>query len=74
MITSNLELDQEGKLQLPGYKCRGGIGYETKDTPQRLLRGEKKSGDGTVPYASLYYCSKWADQLRFKLIILLLSQ
>ena len=47
---------------MKGYKCKGGTAFETKHTPQSKLNGKKRSGDGTVPYASLSYCTHWAGQ------------
>jgi len=54
---TKLELDPAG--QFPNYVVEGGIAYETKDTKQNMLKGKQRSGDGTVPYASLAYCKKW---------------
>ena len=55
------ELDSKGSV--PNYKCAGGLGYETSNTPQiqpdtgiEILA----SGDHTVPYCSLRYCMVWA--------------
>uniref|UniRef100_A0A7S3PN78 Uncharacterized protein n=1 Tax=Aplanochytrium stocchinoi TaxID=215587 RepID=A0A7S3PN78_9STRA len=44
-----------------GYKHKNGILYETKDTPQISVDGSiiYKSGDGTVPYASLQHVFRW---------------
>jgi hypothetical protein len=50
------------KGKVPNYKCEGGIGFETKDTRQNCLKGKKRSGDGTVPYASLAFCKHWNGQ------------
>lgn len=41
-----------------GFRIKGGIGYETKDTFQQSARANK-SGDGTVPYCSLNYVTYW---------------
>ena len=45
-----------------GLIIRNGIGYETSETSQPCLGGKKKSGDGTVPYASLSHCKNWKDR------------
>ena len=43
-----------------GLVIKGGIAYETKSTPQPVLKGKgTASGDGTVPYCSLSYCKNW---------------
>jgi len=57
---TSLCLDPDGKI--PNYKCEGGIAFETKDTRQNCLKGKKRSGDGTVPYASLSFCKHWNGQ------------
>jgi hypothetical protein len=48
-----------------------GIGYETKDTVQGTLRSSTglhghRSGDATVPYASLNYCNEWREELELR--------
>jgi hypothetical protein len=48
-----------------------GIGYETKDTVQGTLRSStglhgQRSGDATVPYASLNYCTEWREELELR--------
>lgn len=48
---------------MSNYVCHGGIAYETNDTVQNKLRGKKRSGDGTVPYPSLSYCSHWSKEI-----------
>ena len=48
---------------MPNYVCQGGIAYETRDTKQRKLFRKCTSGDGTVPYASLSYCTHWSDTI-----------
>jgi len=58
---TKLELDTTGTM--PNYVCSGGIAYETPDTPQPKLGGRKRSGDGTVPYPSLSYCSYWKSSV-----------
>jgi len=45
-----------------------GYAYETPDTPQKIIKeltGQEgcRSGDGTVPYASLAYCEHWRKHL-----------
>eukprot|EP00012_Vannella_robusta_P012619 CAMPEP_0206208680 /NCGR_PEP_ID=MMETSP0166-20121206/16433_1 /ASSEMBLY_ACC=CAM_ASM_000260 /TAXON_ID=95228 /ORGANISM="Vannella robusta, Strain DIVA3 518/3/11/1/6" /LENGTH=398 /DNA_ID=CAMNT_0053629883 /DNA_START=599 /DNA_END=1795 /DNA_ORIENTATION=+ len=48
--------------------CRGGILYETETSVQKILQEESpeenpiRSGDGTVPYASLRYPITWKKQ------------
>ena len=51
--------------------CVQGIGYETKDTVQGTLRSSTglhghRSGDGTVPYVSLNYCTEWRQDLELR--------
>jgi len=49
-----------------GYKIRKGIVYETSETPVILPETGlevNRSGDGTVPYASLSYCKGWKKQI-----------
>ena len=48
---------------MENFVCSGGIAYETKNTSQNKLRGKKRGGDGTVPYASLSYCSHWKKEI-----------
>lgn len=60
-----MELDTDGAL--PTHKCKAGIGYETKATPQKVLNGACRSGDGTVPYASLSYCQNWTNHINVKI-------
>lgn len=57
-------LDSSGSI--PNLKCEGGVGYETKETKQNVLKGKQRSGDGTVPYASLAYCKKWSKEIDVK--------
>jgi len=52
----------------PGYKSRGGILFETSNSPQKCILDDTglagtRSGDGTVPYASLSFCKKWRSQI-----------
>jgi hypothetical protein len=52
--------------------CVQGIGYETKDTVQGTLRSSTglhghRSGDGTVPYVSLTYCTEWRQDLELRI-------
>jgi hypothetical protein len=52
--------------------CVQGIGYETKDTVQGTLRSSTglhghRSGDGTVPYVSLNYCTEWRQDLELRI-------
>eukprot|EP01116_Phalansterium_solitarium_P003591 TRINITY_DN14402_c0_g1_i1.p1 TRINITY_DN14402_c0_g1~~TRINITY_DN14402_c0_g1_i1.p1 ORF type:complete len:877 (-),score=239.38 TRINITY_DN14402_c0_g1_i1:38-2668(-) len=52
------------------YKIEAGIGHETEKTKQpiiKLLTGEegRRSGDGSVPYASLNYCALWKDDIEY---------
>lgn len=61
---TKLELDPTG--QFPNYVVEGGIAYETKDTKQNMLKGKPRSGDGTVPYASLAYCKKWRKEIKVR--------
>jgi len=42
-----------------GLLVEGGIGYETRSTPQPVINGKNRSGDGTVPYCSLAYAKVW---------------
>jgi len=46
-----------------GLTIKGGIGFETKTTPQRV-GGLCASGDGTVPYASLTYPKIWTQMAK----------
>ena len=48
---------------MDNFVCSGGIAYETKNTAQNKLRGRKRGGDGTVPYASLSYCTHWKKEI-----------
>lgn len=48
---------------MENFVCHGGIAYETKNTAQNKLRGKKRGGDGTVPYASLSYCLHWKNEI-----------
>lgn len=52
---------------MTNFKCEGGIAYETKNTRQNLLKGQKRGGDGTVPYPSLSYCKKWKGEVDVKI-------
>ena len=56
------------KQQWPAFTITKGLGYEDDSTPQhfpKIFGGslECKSGDGTVPYASLSFPLFWRDQL-----------
>lgn len=62
---TKLELDPDARL--PNFKCEGGIAYENKDTRQNSLKGKPRSGDGTVPYASLAYCRRWAKDVNVRI-------
>eukprot|EP01094_Clydonella_sp_ATCC50884_P018051 TRINITY_DN3267_c0_g1_i1.p1 TRINITY_DN3267_c0_g1~~TRINITY_DN3267_c0_g1_i1.p1 ORF type:complete len:1413 (+),score=388.34 TRINITY_DN3267_c0_g1_i1:156-4394(+) len=62
---TKLELDPDARL--PNFKCEGGIAYESKDTRQNCLKGKQRSGDGTVPYASLAYCRRWAKDVNVRI-------
>eukprot|EP01126_Amoeba_proteus_P045212 TRINITY_DN5051_c0_g1_i6.p1 TRINITY_DN5051_c0_g1~~TRINITY_DN5051_c0_g1_i6.p1 ORF type:complete len:337 (+),score=69.92 TRINITY_DN5051_c0_g1_i6:80-1090(+) len=65
--TQDWELDKEVPADLlKGYWIHGGIAYETPSTPQKIyqdLYGTEvtHSGDGTIPYDSLVYCTQWKD-------------
>jgi len=61
-----LSMKQHPQLNPEGLRVRGGIAYETRDTVQRSAGGIQKSGDGTVPYASLNYCSEWKREAEEK--------
>jgi len=59
-----MELDTEADVSMAGFKCKEGILWETKDTPQQSwIEGSdvqtKASGDGTVPYLSLSVPLAW---------------
>ncbi|KAH3743809.1 Lecithin:cholesterol acyltransferase [Pelomyxa schiedti] len=62
--SGTLSFNKKPDISLEGYKIRSGIGYETPETPQPSIfqytgiHGSR-SGDGTVPYESLSYCSTW---------------
>lgn len=58
-----LKINYSTKGKRNNFECVGGIAYETKATQQNKLRGRTRSGDGTVPYASLSYCSNWSDEI-----------
>ena len=57
-------LDSRG--QASNFKCEGGIAYETKKTRQNSLKGQKRGGDGTVPYPSMAYCKTWKETINVK--------
>ena len=61
---SDFVLDPTGKIG--NFKCEGGIAYETKNTKQNVLKGQKRGGDGTVPYPSLSHCKKWKGSVNVK--------
>ena len=50
------------------YQLKDGIVYETRETPQFVIEGNKgktlvyRSGDGTVPYWNLRHCRSWHGQ------------
>ena len=52
---------------MSNFKCEGGVAYETKDTRQNSLKGQKRGGDGTVPYPSLSYCKKWKSEMNVRI-------
>lgn len=58
-------LDSKGSMN--NFKCEGGVAYETKNTRQNSLKGQKRGGDGTVPYPSLSYCRKWKGEVNVKI-------
>jgi hypothetical protein len=50
------------------WKLLDGIFYENSNTMQPNIKAsvgveDARSGDGTVPYSSLNFCSKWADSI-----------
>jgi len=63
-----LDLGQDGHTPINGLKTKGGIVFETRETQQKIFSGDgkihfvKKSGDGTVPYASLSYFSRFHNR------------
>ncbi|ELR22939.1 phospholipid:sterol acyl transferase [Acanthamoeba castellanii str. Neff] len=64
--------DVKDTADFQGYTMREGIGYETKDTVQGTLRSSTglhghRSGDGTVPYVSLNYCTEWRQDLELRI-------
>eukprot|EP01117_Protostelium_nocturnum_P005470 TRINITY_DN1982_c0_g1_i2.p1 TRINITY_DN1982_c0_g1~~TRINITY_DN1982_c0_g1_i2.p1 ORF type:complete len:688 (+),score=150.35 TRINITY_DN1982_c0_g1_i2:214-2064(+) len=62
----NYSLDHQLTKHQKGLEIRGGIAYETKDTPQiRFENGAQGSGDGTVPFASLNFPKKWREERKF---------
>ena len=52
---------------MSNFKCEGGVAYETKDTRQNSLKGQKRGGDGTVPYPSLSYCRRWKKDVNVRI-------
>ncbi|KAJ3338609.1 hypothetical protein HDU93_009316 [Gonapodya sp. JEL0774] len=57
-----LKLDVDA--QIPGFSCQKGVVFEDRGTPQNdpELGSLKKSGDGTVAYASLRHMINWREQ------------
>jgi len=63
-----MEIDETYNIPHKTHKVKNGYGYETRDTPQKILQeltGQEgcRCGDGTVPYASLSYCELWRKHL-----------
>ncbi|KAH3757413.1 Lecithin:cholesterol acyltransferase [Pelomyxa schiedti] len=62
--------DGNPQVNLPGIKISNGIGYETDCTPQKRLAEQMgvygtRSGDGTVPWQSLNYCTHWRTHIPY---------
>jgi hypothetical protein len=55
--------------EYPGYVFIKGVGWETEDTPQKVIEQRTgfigtRTGDGTVPYESLSYCHNWRGKVK----------
>eukprot|EP01105_Mastigella_eilhardi_P028779 TRINITY_DN972_c0_g1_i2.p1 TRINITY_DN972_c0_g1~~TRINITY_DN972_c0_g1_i2.p1 ORF type:complete len:804 (-),score=186.18 TRINITY_DN972_c0_g1_i2:89-2500(-) len=60
--------DKNPAIALEGYRVCEGVVYETETTPQQCILSQTgvhgtRSGDGTVPYESLSFCSTWRSKI-----------
>jgi hypothetical protein len=56
-------------LKFQSLTCFQGVGWETEDTPQKVIEQRTgfigtRTGDGTVPYESLSYCHNWRGKVK----------
>eukprot|EP01127_Copromyxa_protea_P020705 TRINITY_DN6948_c0_g1_i3.p1 TRINITY_DN6948_c0_g1~~TRINITY_DN6948_c0_g1_i3.p1 ORF type:complete len:1011 (+),score=175.94 TRINITY_DN6948_c0_g1_i3:219-3035(+) len=67
--TGEWKLDVDYNPKLPHHVTRGGVAYETKVTPQKILKDDDdadyyRSGDGVATYESLTYPhAAWAQSI-----------